>query len=448
MDLIDALAANTTARSVVELSLSRLFRRRHASVHDAIGALHTEVDDAFDYPRRALETPLAQAVATALPAPSARPFWLLAVDGVTVARPHARTLADRGYVHQAECSAAPTTVGHSYSLLVSVPERQPSEPRWTPILSTRRVPSRRRAADVAVEQVWDALVMPDAPWAEQLVVLVADSGYGNAPFLADVGAEPNLVVITRLRSNRVLYQQPKPKAGQRGHPRWYGAAFKLADPSTWRGPDSTCSFQRQTHSGRAYTVTVQGWHGMLMKGAKDFPMHRQPFTLLRIACTGPTGQPFFRQPIWLAVLGARRLEVGLEQCHDAFRQRFDQEHTHRFLRQRLLLDAYQSPDTGHEENWLQLVGLAYNQLYVAREVAQQLPRPWEKARPATAPVTPTMVQRDLDRILAEIGTPAAAPKPRGKSPGRPLGYSPGLRPVHSVVYKGRGDAHRARAPAA
>jgi len=36
MDLIDAIASNTAARSVVELSLNPQFRREYSSVYDAI----------------------------------------------------------------------------------------------------------------------------------------------------------------------------------------------------------------------------------------------------------------------------------------------------------------------------------------------------------------------------------------------------------------------------
>ena len=36
LDLVDALSSNTTAHSVVELSLSPVFRRGYSSVHDAI----------------------------------------------------------------------------------------------------------------------------------------------------------------------------------------------------------------------------------------------------------------------------------------------------------------------------------------------------------------------------------------------------------------------------
>ena len=36
LDLLDALSSNPNARSVVELSLSRLFRREYSSISDAI----------------------------------------------------------------------------------------------------------------------------------------------------------------------------------------------------------------------------------------------------------------------------------------------------------------------------------------------------------------------------------------------------------------------------
>jgi hypothetical protein len=208
MDLIDALAANTTARSVVELSLSPWFRRQHASVHDAIDALQgTRGDGRIDGPRRQLEGRLRKGIASLLPIPSLRPFWLLALDGLMLARPHARTLTDRGYVHSAEPSGqgAPVAVGHAYSLVVALPEREAGEPHWAPILSSRRVPTERSAAQVGMEQLSDMMAVNDAPWAGRLAVCVADSGYGTAPFLSDLGAVPNLVVVARLRSTRVLY---------------------------------------------------------------------------------------------------------------------------------------------------------------------------------------------------------------------------------------------------
>jgi hypothetical protein len=41
----------------------------------------------------------------------------------------------------------------------------------------------------------------------------------------------------------------------------------------------------------------------------------------------------------------------------------------------------------------------------------------------------------MGRVLAGIGTPAAAPKPRGKSPGWPIGRIRSKRTHHPVIKK-------------
>jgi hypothetical protein len=115
------------------------------------------------------------------------------------------------------------------------------------------------------------------------------------------------------------------------------------------------------------------------------------------------------------------------------------EHFFRFCKQRLLMTAYQTPDEQHEENWVQLSLLAYVQLWVVRELSMHLPRSWERYLPTTPKnvATPTAVQRDFARIISLIGTPAAASKPRGKSPGRAKGDSVEKRERHPVIKKGK-----------
>ena len=99
--------------------------------------------------------------------------------------------------------------------------------------------------------------------------------------------------------------------------------------------------------------------------------------------------------------------------------------------------AFQTPEVKHEENWVQLTLLAYTQLWVARELSQHLPRPWERYLPTNVKVriTPSVVQRDFSRIIAQIGTPAVSPKPRGYSPGRNKGCSLPPRPKQKVLKK-------------
>ena len=83
------------------------------------------------------------------------------------------------------------------------------------------------------------------------------------------------------------------------------------------------------------------------------------------------------------------------------------------------------------------MALAYLQLWTAKDMASNLPRPWERYLPLTPDKqpTPAMVLRDMSRIIRQIGTPSPAPKPRGKSPGRPKGVVLAPRKRHAVVKK-------------
>ena len=83
--------------------------------------------------------------------------------------------------------------------------------------------------------------------------------------------------------------------------------------------------------------------------------------------------------------------------------------------------------------------LAYVQLWAARKLASSLPRRWERYLPKKTEgfLTPSLVQRDLNRIITEIGTPANSPKPRGFSSGRTEGIIQTKRTRHEVIKKGK-----------
>jgi hypothetical protein len=261
-----------------------------------------------------------------------------------------------------------------------------------------------------------------------------------------------------------------------------------------------------------YTVHLEGWHDMLLRGTRKLPMHRYPLTLVRAHVVDAQGKPVYARPLWLIVFGLRRKELSLIEIWDAYGQRYDLEHFLRFGKQRLLMDSYQTPETEREENWWTLVQLAYLQLWFASEHANNLPRPWERylprfrsndtpvdaspgecsAAPVNAPLenetaapsdaspenetavpsdaspenetatpsdaspedkaaapsdaspenetvsfvpSPSAVQRDLPRILRQIGTPARPPKRRGNAPGRSAGEKLVLRVRVPVIKK-------------
>ncbi len=441
MNLLDALSSDTSARSAVELSLNPAFGRGHDSLYKAVGALtRAPGGSAVAIHYSPLEAATRREVAGILPAPVDRPFWLFGLDGWTLGRPYAETLSDRSFVHQSDPVAGkpPVTIGHAYSLLVNLPEAKATgDPPWAVPLSPRRVSSQTTALAVGADQVKDLARDAALPWHGQLMAVVADSAYSVVPFLGPVSDDPNVVVISRLRSSRVLYRQPPPRhAGARGRPRLYGEPFKLGDATTWPAPDEVWTFDDVTRGGRGVCVQIRLWHNLVMRGGAHRP---GPLTVLQVRCTDADGQPLYRRSLWLALSGARRAEIAAPLAYDAFRQRFDQEHFHRFARQRLHLDAFQTPDTAREVAWVGLGCLAYAQLFAARFIARCLPRPWER-RPkpqAGAPASPSVVQRDFARIIGQIGTPAAPAKPRGKSPGRVKGSSPGARKPCKVVKKSR-----------
>ena len=96
-------------------------------------------------------------------------------------------------------------------------------------------------------------------------------------------------------------------------------------------------------------------------------------------------------------------------------------------------------DLERSENWMHLVQLAYVQLWLTRDLAINHPRPWERYLPQKdgTVATPSQAQRDFERIIGEIGTPARAPKVRGKSAGRQKGTTLKQNKRQTVVKKGK-----------
>jgi WD40-like Beta Propeller Repeat len=77
---------------------------------------------------------------------------------------------------------------------------------------------------------------------------------------------------------------------------------------------------------------------------------------------------------------------------------------------------------------------AYTQLRLAHERVADLRLPWERRYDAGR-LTSVRVHRAVSSLLVELGTPAKAPNPCGRSPGRPKG-----RPPSSQEYDGTNEA--------
>ena len=356
-------------------------------------------------------------------------------------RPYAKTLPERGYIYQPNTIKGnkPINVGHCYSVFSILPEKETDShaPMAIP-LSGERVPLDQSGVDLASEQIQCVMCDSSLPWHEKLCVLVGDTAYSQRSFLFEQSKYKNLVVVARVRSNRIFYQSPPVEESKkkRGCPKKYGERFNLADAETWHNPDETTQTQQTTRKGRLLNITILAWHEMLMRGTKEQKMYCHHFNLVRIHVTDDTGNSVWK-PMWLIVIGDRRQEILPDEAYSSFRQRFDIEHMFRFGKQRLLMTQFQTPDVEHEENWIRLVMLAYAQLWAAKDLASHLPRPWERyLKPHNDKiVTPSTVQRNFHSLISEIGTPARSPKTRGNSIGRVQGQVQTQRTKQPVVKK-------------
>lgn len=445
MELIDASSSSSNARSVAELSLSPLFWREYSSVYDAIAQLfQPSKAERRNEERRAWEQRWVRLIGRYLPEPQRRRFWLFGTDVVSIPRLFAESLQDRTFVYRPNTvlkGNKPVTIGHQYSVQVFFPEKvKVGDPPWVVPTLVRRVSSQEKATVVGAEQIAVSMKDESLPFHGELCVHVGDSAYSVVPFLGSVVKHENLVNVLRVRSNRVFYRQPPAMEGtrSRGHPRWYGERFALKDPSTWGQADVVEETHFVTRKGCIYQVRLEGWRDLLMRGKRHLPMYRHPFTLIQVQVLDEQGRSVFKHAMWLMAIGKRRNELSLVDNQQAYSQRFDQEHFFRFGKQRLLMASYQTPDVEHEENWLQMVALADVQLWLARDLAESLPRPWERYLPETEGQTasPSTVQRDFERIIRQLGTPANPPKPRGNSPGRAKGERQPPRERQPVVKKG------------
>lgn len=418
MDLVDALSSNTTARTAVELTLNAHFRRHYTALNKAV-----RVNSISD-------EQLSRLAAKVMDAPYERRFHLLGIDVTSRLRPYAETLKDRGFVYQPNTIKGnkPIAIGHQYSFVALLPERDKEKiGNWVIPLAMKRVGSQENKEMVGAQQVAAILNDEALPFGKDLCVEVADSAYSKPAYLNANRDKKNLVSIVRARGTRTFFRQPAPHAKRglpkQGRPAWYGTPFYLKIPDTWGKPDEVTETTFVSHKKTPYRVEIQAWNNMLMRGGKNLPMHQHPFTLVKIRWYNQNGEALFQKPLWLVVMGDRRMELSLLDIYQAYLQRYDLEHFFRFGKQKLLLDKFQTPDDQHEEHWWRLVALAYLQLWVAKNTACHLPRPWEKYFPSVVnkQITPAMVLRDMSRIIRQIGTPAPAPKRRGKSPGRRKG---------------------------
>jgi len=357
MDLVDALTSAPTVESPVGLSESNLFRRGFSSVYDFLKS------------GRILLPRLRRVLFRNQPAEAETMagYEVYAVDSTGDPAPAAKTLPDRGQSKKG--GQAPVEVGHTSSWLVRLVERGTS---WCMPLDLSRVSTERSDSQVGAEQV-AAL----AKHNRRPKVVVADSLYCNATFLTIFLTIQFVYALVRIRSNRVLYEEPPERQpGQLGRPRRHGPKFKLSEPS--RPPD------------RLETCTLLGQQVRLLAWT-NLHFYQLPFLVglvLSVQFLQADGSPRFKRPLYLFWTGPT--SVALADLARMYLWRFAIEHMFRFLKQHLGLTASNSPHLQARLRWVWCCALAYCQLlFIRRQVADRRPA-WHptSVRGRQRPLTP------------------------------------------------------------
>jgi hypothetical protein len=124
--------------------------------------------------------------------------------------------------------------------------------------------------------------------------------------------------------------------------------------------------------------------------------------------------------LWCSAVDATAADI--DRWWQAFLRRFDLEHTFRLFKQTLgwTRPKLRTPEAA--DRWTWLIITAYTQLRLARPLAADLRRPWERPAPPGR-LTPARVRRSFPNIRPTTALPAHAPKPSTPGPGRPPGSS-------------------------
>jgi hypothetical protein len=402
-NMVDALITEDRAQSFPELSLSPHFQRKWPSLYEAME------DGRIDQKR------LQEVFIRYLPRAAATDYLWLGIDASSIARPCAKTSADRSaqYVHNLPDCKKPVTFGWQFSTLVAL-SGEPSS--WTFLLDQQRIPSETTAVQVAQAQMSRC-----APLLPKKTVLLLDRGYNSTWLWCQLSQLAITGTLIRLKCNVNFYRVAPPLTKKQGAPCKDGKKLQPKDPCTQGNPDGQWAGNDQ--KGRPVEVTW--WKQLHVKQARWLEV-----TVMRVLRPHATNTERDPRVSWFVWIGDQ--EVDLAQIALGYALRFGQEHGYRFDKQALLWDKPRLRTPEQFERWSQVVAIAHNHLGLARDLVAPELHPWENKHRVPSP---QQVRRGLSKLLPQLGTPAQAPQPRGKPKGRIKGAKIHKAQRHPVVRK-------------
>ena len=424
-ELTDAVLTAGAVPSPAHLSLEPVHRRGWGSLYAALN--RGRIDEGAVRGLLARHPLLFSEKGRATP--------VYAVDVSVWSRCDAESSPERGfYYHPSRHSAGqPIVAGWAYQWIAQLGFARES---WVAPMDVRRVHPAENTNAVAAEQIRTLLCcLPTASIARgKPPLFVFDAGY-DAVGLQRRLEGSNAQLLVRLNSRRCFYGDPPERSPRKsGRPRRHGRRFVCKDPSTWTQPTAEHLCEDPDYG----EVRVRAWAGLhpkLQSRPRGEAFEKPPIvrgTVILVEVSRLPRETRERRQLWLWHHGPG--EPDLELIWRAYVRRFDLEHTFRFLKEQL---GWTAPKIRHPEQadrWTWLIVAAYTQLRLARNAVADRRLPWERPLPPGR-LTPCRVLRAFSSLLPRLGTPAKAPKPRGRSPGRPKGSLSGRAKRYPALKK-------------
>jgi DDE superfamily endonuclease len=427
------LCADHAVTSLVQLSLEAEFTRGHGALYDALAAGRID-EEAFAALLTGTLPPLAdgeqgrawiaehdtidygllEAALAGLPDEQAAQVreacarWRrlrFAIDATPYPRPDAGCSPEREHVHHDACRCDGTRKsipGWEYQFVAAVGHLRTA---WTALVDVERTAKAARASQTArqVRNLLRRLRVSGQAGGRGAPLVICDAGYSAAALTAALAGQP-VHLLVRLPAKSVLYGDPVTWPGRNGRPPRHGIPVTCHNEPAAANPEPDESLLLP---GTPLRVVVD-----------HLPDGRPPHKTMWLWHAGPA--PLSADELWRAYLA-----------------RFDEEHTYRFLKGTLGLTAAKIRTPGQADRWVRLIMAAYAQLLLARPLAADLRRPWEKPPGPGRPLTPGRVRRGFPNIRRQAGTPARVAKPSRPGPGRPKGTTSGPAPRHPIPKKSR-----------
>jgi hypothetical protein len=412
--LTDALlCTDGPVKTLVDLALAPEHRRGHGALYDGLNCGRIDLDR-------------LRATLAGLPLPRTTDGRIvLAVDVSPWLRSDAPTSAQRLFCHvYGRAKNQPQLIpGWPYSVVAAL---ESGRTCWTAVLDAVRLRPTDDATAVTADQLRAVVsrLIAAGHWrpGDPDILIVCDAGY-DVTRLAFVLADLPVELLGRIRSDRVLRRPTPPRLpGTNGRPPKHGSEFALAKPNTWPQPQHTTT----TATTRYGTAKASSWdrlHPRLthrtcwLDHQGELPVIEGTLIRLQVDHLPGDRDP---KPVWLWSSRTGATAADVDRWWHCFLRRFDLEHTFRLFKQTLGWTRPKLRTPQAADRWTWLVIACHTQLRLARRLADDLRRPWEKPA-APGRLTPARVRRGFRNIHARTTHPAKAPKPGKPGPGRPPG---------------------------